>query len=826
MTQEHGPVPGRSLVVGKHRPALDGLRGVGMVTVLTYHAGLAITPGSYILLSQFFTLSGFLITGIIIDGLSRDRFSLREFWYRRFRRLMPAALAALALVVVFGVTVSTRQQAEDLPGSIAAAAGYVANWYFIIKETSYVDLFAAPNPVQHFWSLALEEQAYLIMPIVLLGLWRATRSLRTMAWAYVVGIVASTAWMYHLHRVGAGIDRIYYGTDTRMAEILVGGVLAIVLYRAPRISVRTMTVVGWLGVAAYALILASVFNFHLDDDFNWDGKILGFAILSAFTIAAIVSEHGPLARILSIDPLPQFGRITYGVYLYHWPIFLWLDPERTGLDGWALFVLRSGVTIAIAIASYHLLEMPIRDGRWRLPTGWLRVAVGPAVAVSIVVAGLSLVDAEQRPDPFVTIRADDEPPITPHDGVLDMVVITDAEGSAVADGIEAAASDRDDLSVTRAAPFRCDELVGELGERTCANWAREWPGLIADHDPDVVLLYLTEWPDDAVTATVGDDLEAQTALFTEVLSNSVGMLTQQGAPLVWSPSGNDTLGLPYVLPVGRAMRAVELGRTDVRRLVLRMPATSDHASDEYLDEATRTLVFDAFLYQRTDRENTTRMLVIGDSQARSIGYGLEIWGAERGDVHVWNIATEGCGLIDEGEIELPPTPIPEQCLQAVAALPGQVESFDPDIVVVLTSGRDIQVRTHASWDGVRTIGDPAVDAFLLAEYSDLVDTLSRRGAAIVWMRAPCGPVPFQDGDSVRDADRELRLLNTNVLEPLAASRPEIDQLFPLDEVLCPDGEFTEDIDGIENIRFDGLHFTPEGSIWFADTYGEAILAAG
>ena len=135
---------------------------------------------------------------------------------------MPASLAGLALVALFGATVATKQQADGLPSQMAAAAANVANWKFIADGTSYIDLFGGPSPVQHYWSLSVEEQYYFVIPLVLLAVLARPRPRRTLAIVFVGGALASSAWMAYLYGAGASLDRLYYGTDTRLAEILTG----------------------------------------------------------------------------------------------------------------------------------------------------------------------------------------------------------------------------------------------------------------------------------------------------------------------------------------------------------------------------------------------------------------------------------------------------------------------------------------------------------------------------------------------------------------------------------------------------------------------------
>ena len=188
-----------SSALGRRQPGLDGLRGVAALAVLVYHERSSWVSGGYLAVSTFFTLSGFLITGILLRSAGTGR-DLRLFWGRRARRLMPGAFLALAGIVVFGATVATRQQAVDLPGDVLSAATWTANWRFVISGQSYADLFTAPSPVQHFWSLAIEEQFYVLLPIGLFLLLRRTRSPRTIGLVLGCVTLASSAWTLALVR--------------------------------------------------------------------------------------------------------------------------------------------------------------------------------------------------------------------------------------------------------------------------------------------------------------------------------------------------------------------------------------------------------------------------------------------------------------------------------------------------------------------------------------------------------------------------------------------------------------------------------------------------
>ena len=396
--------PPRPVVAERRRstpyvPALDGLRGLAVAAVLCFHGGFSWATGGFLGVSTFFTLSGFLITTLLLTEHERhDRIGLRGFWSRRFRRLMPASLLCLAGVVVFGATVATSAQLETLRVEVLAALAQVANWQLIASGTSYADIFTAPSPVQHFWSLAIEEQFYLVFPLAMVGLLALGRRLgdprRSVAVGLGVALAGSLLATFLLQ--GAAIDRIYYGTDTRAAELTIGALLAVALH-GRCLSRAVSSALCWLGLAALAVTLVLWSVVHLDDGWLYRGGLAAFALVSATLIAGALQEQGPLRDALAWEPLRRLGLISYGVYLFHWPIFLWLTPDRTGLGQWPLFGIRVAVTLAAAMASYFLLERPVRLRQ--ILTGPQPLVLAPLAMATIVVGTLAVTVPDPDADP-------------------------------------------------------------------------------------------------------------------------------------------------------------------------------------------------------------------------------------------------------------------------------------------------------------------------------------------------------------------------------------------------------------------------------------------
>jgi hypothetical protein len=269
---------------------------------------------------------------------------------------------------------------------------YVANWHFLFSGRSYTALFSQPSPLEHFWSLAIEEQFYVVFPLLLLGLWKLGRGRRSVV---AIALGAATIASVGLSIANAHhIDRVYYGTDTRAAELLIGALLALVFtwWSGP----RTTWGRGALGSAGVgALVLLGWWWATVDQSDAWLYRG-GFALHAVVVAVVITAASAPtvVSAGLSLAPLAALGRISYGVYLYHWPIFLWLSPDRVTLPSAELFALRVGVTIACATASFVFIEEPIRTGR-SLRGAWPRI-VAP-VAVAALVAGVVSVTAVPPP---------------------------------------------------------------------------------------------------------------------------------------------------------------------------------------------------------------------------------------------------------------------------------------------------------------------------------------------------------------------------------------------------------------------------------------------
>ena len=354
-------------------PALDGLRAISVVAVLLYHADMLWLPGGFLGVEVFFVISGYLITMLLVrEHTSTATISLRSFWLRRARRLLAAVYMLLATVSA-AVLVLYREDASKLAGQVWAALTYVTNWFLIVSDQSYFAAVERPPVFQHLWSLAIEEQFYLVWPLLLLGLLRLFGGRRVaMAGVITAAAVASMVWMAVLFEPAMDPSRAYYGTDTRASGLLLGAALALVWtpghVRSGHPATRSVAVdLG--GFVALGVLLGCFWNIAELDSFLYRG---GFPIVSVATCVAIAAavRPGPLfGRLLGQRLLVWIGKRSYSLYLWHWPIFVYTRAEiDQPLGTYPTLVLRLVLAVAAAELSYRYVEVPIRNGaftRWR-----------------------------------------------------------------------------------------------------------------------------------------------------------------------------------------------------------------------------------------------------------------------------------------------------------------------------------------------------------------------------------------------------------------------------------------------------------------------------
>ncbi len=382
-----------------YQPGIDGLRAVALLAIFVVHADMGLASGAFLAVSTFFTLSGFLITSLlVIEHDNHQRVDLRSFWVRRARRLLPASLVAIVTIGLATIVLGDANQVSNLPGDAAAALGYVANWHYIFSGTTYGARFGGESPLLHFWSLAIEEQFYLAFPLLCAaGLAWSRRWRPALAAVLVAGIAASLSAGVIGSLRGADVDRLYFGTDVRSAELLVGALVAVWwVPRRGRLSAATHRTFQVAGVGLIVLMLGLIAVARSDDLFWYRGGLIAYALVTAGVVMAAVEERGVVRRVLSWRPLVFLGIVSYGAYLFHWPVFVWLRSE-TGLSGGGRLVVGTVVSIVLAVASHRLIEEPVRRGRRYSPRLLVPAGVGLvclALAVAFSAPRLSAADDE------------------------------------------------------------------------------------------------------------------------------------------------------------------------------------------------------------------------------------------------------------------------------------------------------------------------------------------------------------------------------------------------------------------------------------------------
>ncbi len=408
-----------------HIRGLDGIRALSVLAIIAFHTGLNSVPGGYYGVDSFFVLSGFLITSLLVrEWRGTGTIRLRRFWAARARRLLPALFLLVAVIGIVLAVVPRVLATQHVLGDALSTIFYVSNWYSIHGGVTYFSLSSQPSPLLHTWSLAIEEQFYLVWPLVVLAVlklghtrrprhaarrgievlgggrlllvgppraqhdpaWARRRRLHVLFAVACLGSLASAILMVWMAPNGY-TTRAYYGTDTRAQALLVGAAIAIglTLWRegsGRRWFTRMASVLALAGVAGTAALWATTSE---TSTFAFSGGFLVASLAAgAVVLGCAVAPRSLVVRLLELPPLPQWGRISYGVYLWYWPVLLVMTGQRLHWGVYPLFLARVGITVAIAALSYDLVEMPIRRGalgHWR---SWVAAPIGAAVAISAV----------------------------------------------------------------------------------------------------------------------------------------------------------------------------------------------------------------------------------------------------------------------------------------------------------------------------------------------------------------------------------------------------------------------------------------------------------
>lgn len=496
-----------------YRPAIDGLRAFAVLSVIAYHVLPASMPGGWFGVDVFFVISGFLITALLLSEYRRNRgrINLVAFWMARARRLLPALFLVLTAVIVAATFVTQPGRRTHVTGDVLATLGYVVNWRFVLGDEAYFGQIAAPSPVRHAWSLAVEEQFYILYPLLLVALLALISRRRSLAGALVALAGGSALLMVALHEPGLDPSRVYYGTDTRAHQLLVGAAVAAFISAGPgevdRRYVRTLDV--WcrrFSLPALLVVLSAFWWASAVQDQLFEGGLVPLSVLICVVLVAATSPSSSLVqRILSWEPLRRVGLVSYGLYLWHWPIVVFLNDQVLDVPRPALALLQVTLTALLAYLSYRFVEKPVRRSGFRalIPrVPRFSLAVSWAIIPALVVGALAMPSAADRWDES-DLAAGDEVTISasgyrPGPQMTNVTFI----GNSVPESLMANfnGSSHPDLQITGLTNAGCDPLGAPRysdgavqSERPeCSDWRASWAERLRSEHPDVVLYFVAQ----------------------------------------------------------------------------------------------------------------------------------------------------------------------------------------------------------------------------------------------------------------------------------------------------------------------------------------------
>ncbi len=405
----------------RYMPGLDGLRAIAVLGVVFYHLKFGWAEGGLLGVGVFFTLSGYLITDILLNQVNRGGIKLKSFWLARARRLLPGLFLMLIVVMAWVTTIGPHQPG-DFRDAELSAVGYFNNWWLIFHDVSYFARFAPPSPLNHLWSLSVEEQFYILWPFLLMAaLYLVPEARRKagprprLAAVTLVAALCSGILMAVLYHPSLDPSRVYYGTDTRALELLVGAALAMVWPSrrlTGRVTPQARRTIDAAGLAGLVVIGVMFWRSNEFSPFIYRG---GFAILSvgtALSVAAFAHPASRLGPLVGCRPMRWVGERSYGIYLWTLPIVVLTSPQAVHGPNLVRAIGQVAAIMAVAELSWRYVENPIRHGalgrlraqwkagRWRrqrIPReGWVGIGVAGVVLIAAA-AGLAGVGISSSP---------------------------------------------------------------------------------------------------------------------------------------------------------------------------------------------------------------------------------------------------------------------------------------------------------------------------------------------------------------------------------------------------------------------------------------------
>lgn len=396
---------------------LDGLRAFAVLAVIAYHLNFNWANGGFIGVDIFFVLSGYLITSIILPAHGNDiSLDFRDFWVRRIRRLLPAAYLMIISAVIW-VVVCNRELLHTVRGDAISSLFYMSNWWFIFHKLSYFDSFGSPSPLKNLWSLAIEEQFYIVWPMFLIAGMYIFKNRAKLAAAVSLLALCSAVMMSVLYEPGGDPSRVYYGTDTRSFELLIGCALALIWpmkrLSSNRLPYKLKRLLHVTELSAFCILVLCVYFTDEYEPFLYRGGMFLISITAAVLIACVSHPSSFLGILLSWRPLRWLGTRSYGIYLWHYPVIVLSTPvQEIGNPVFWHIALKIIATFILAELSYHFIEKPIRtEGfksffrrafihrirEWKTTSVISKMSVGFVIlAILIFAGGLSGVAGEKK----------------------------------------------------------------------------------------------------------------------------------------------------------------------------------------------------------------------------------------------------------------------------------------------------------------------------------------------------------------------------------------------------------------------------------------------
>lgn len=531
------PPPGRAIASDHraHRPrirALDGLRGLAVIAVVAYHLEPDLVPGGFLGVTMFFVLSGYLITGLLLAESTADQhIDLGSFWKRRIRRLLPAGLLGIAVAIVVAQWVGDAHQLTTLPGDVVGGVTYTLNWHFIASGVQYGTAYLQPSVLQHYWSLAIEEQFYIL--ISLLAALLAWKVRRRAVWGAVLGLLAAASLGLTF---SIGVEHrfdIYFNTGTRAVEMLVGSLLAVALTgREARLAASAhrwwFLALGWPAIAVLAWLVLTV---DVGETWLYRG---GFTVVALVTALTIVAAHlrSPFSWVMARRALVGIGLVSYGIYVYHWPLFILISPETTPLTGVGLIAARLSATAVLTLLSYWLVETPIRSGAFE---GHRIAAIAASCSAIALVCVASVAVSSGSTD-----RARALAPPTDGNPAFEIPVNAGRPTSIVVIG-DSILHDSVPALRDRARDLDIDFIALGGPRQTLFQYRDAWFAAVADAvdrlDPDVVVLESATGSPDPYTTRDGTVIQPDDPRFWVEWENESRRLTElagsRGAFVLW-----------------------------------------------------------------------------------------------------------------------------------------------------------------------------------------------------------------------------------------------------------------------------------------------------